>query len=92
MKQMSTLLRRAGAVGVLLAAAYGIAGVPVSAQDATTSTTTTTTSTTTKKAPKTTATPEMIAEAVARSKARHDKFLADGTPEQFGSEEPFITK
>jgi len=31
----------------------------------------------------------MIDEAVQRSKARHDKFLATGKPEQWGSEEPF---
>jgi hypothetical protein len=28
---------------------------------------------------------------VVRSKARHEKFLATGTPEEFGSEEP-LTK
>jgi hypothetical protein len=36
-----------------------------------------------------TATPLEICEAEERSKARTAKFLADGTPEQFGSEEPF---
>jgi hypothetical protein len=83
--------------GALLAAAYAIAGLSASAQDATkspttsTTTTTKTTTTTTKnvKVPRTTATPEMIDEAVRRSKARHEKFLSTGKPEQWGSEEPF---
>ena len=34
-------------------------------------------------------TPAMVQEACQRSKARFAKFLANGTPEQFGSEEPF---
>jgi hypothetical protein len=91
MKRAYTPLKLAIAAA-LLAAAYAIAGTSASAQDATTSTTTTTTTTdTTTRAPRTTATPQMIADAVARSKARHDKFLASGTPEQFGSEEPFAS-
>jgi ABC-type phosphate transport system substrate-binding protein len=35
------------------------------------------------------ATPMMIKEAIQRSKARTERFRATGTPEQFGSEEPF---
>jgi hypothetical protein len=35
------------------------------------------------------ATPAMIKEAIQRSKARTEKFIATGTPERFGSEEPF---
>jgi hypothetical protein len=80
-----------------VAAALAIATSSVAAQTATTSTTTTdataltaTTSTAAKTAPPTTATPQMISEALQRSKARHDKFLAKGTPEQWGSEEPFV--
>ena len=95
MRQVHTPLKRAIA-GALLAAAYAIiAGASASAQDATTSTTTTSTTTsstttaTTTRVPRTTATPEMISEAVQRSKARFDKFLATGKPEQWGSEEPF---
>jgi hypothetical protein len=93
MRQVHTLLKRAVATGALLAAAYAVASVS-SAQDATTSTTTATptTSTAKVKVPPTTATPKMIADAVARSKARYDKFLATGTPEQFGSEEPYTPK
>lgn len=73
-----------------VAAAFAIAAWPVSAQDATTtSTTTTTTSTATKTVP-TETTPQMISEALQRSQKRHEKFLANGTPEQWGSEEPFV--
>jgi hypothetical protein len=46
-----------------------------------------TTSTTSTK-PKT-STPAMVLEACQRTQARFAKFLANGTPEQFGSEEPF---
>ena len=31
----------------------------------------------------------MVLEACQRTQARFAKFLANGTPEQFGSEEPF---
>jgi hypothetical protein len=79
-----------------VAAAFAIATSSVSAQTATTSATTTdataSTATTTavKKAPPTEATPQMISEALQRSQKRHEKFLANGTPEQWGSEEPFV--
>ena len=93
MRQVHTPLKRAIAAGALLTAAYAMAGLSAMAQDATSttpsSTTTTTTTTTKVKVPRTTATPEMISEAVRRSKARHEKFLATGKPEQWGSEEPF---
>jgi SpoVK/Ycf46/Vps4 family AAA+-type ATPase len=60
------------------------------AQDATTSISSTTVPSTAQvRVPRTTATPDMIDEAVQRSKARHDRFLATGKPEQWGSEEPF---
>jgi len=91
MRQVHTPLKRAVA-GALLAAAYAVTGTSASAQDTTTSTTTTSTTTsttTTKRVPRTTATPEMIEEAVQRSRARFDKFLSTGKPEQWGSEEPF---
>ena len=94
MRQMHTPLKRVVAVGTLLAAAYAVAGLSASAQDATTSTTTTSTSTspsTTKvRVPRTTATPQMIDEAVQRSKARRKNYLLTGKPEQWGSEEPFF--
>ena len=93
MRQGHTPLKRAVAAGTLLAAACAIAGLSASAQDATTSTTTSTSSTSTSttkvRVPRTTATPEMVDEAVRRSKARFDKFRATGKPEQWGSEEPF---
>jgi hypothetical protein len=89
MRQVHTSLKRAAIAGTLVAAAYGVASLSVSAQTATTSTPTT--STTTVKTPRTTSTPDMVADAVARSKARHQRFLTDGTPEQFGSEEPFTS-
>ena len=94
MRQTHTPLKRVVAVGTLLAAAYAVAGLSASAQDATTSTTTPSTSTspsTTKvRVPRTTATPQMIDEAVQRSKARHKNYLLNGKPEQWGSEEPFF--
>ena len=93
MRQVHTPLKRAVAAGALLAAAFAIAGLSASAQDVTTSSTTSTSSTSTSttrvRVPRTTATPEMIDEAVRRSKARHEKFLSTGKPEQWGSEEPF---
>jgi len=90
MRQVHTPLKRAIA-GALLAAAYAIAGTSASAQttSTTTSTSTSTSTTTAKRVPRTTATPEMIEEAVQRSRARFDKFLSTGKPEQWGSEEPF---
>ena len=92
MRQVHTPLKRAIA-GALLAAAYAIAGTSASAQTTSTTTTSTTTSTltttTTTRVPRTTATPEMISDAVARSRARFDRFLSTGKPEQWGSEEPF---
>jgi hypothetical protein len=42
--------------------------------------------------PQAEATPEMIEEAIQRSRARSEKFLTTGTPEQFGSEEPFTLR
>ena len=69
---------------VVMGAALAIAALPASAQ---------TTSTKSKsmaiKVPRTSATPEMIEEAIERSKARTERFKATGEPEQFGSEEPF---
>jgi hypothetical protein len=75
-----------------VAAALAIATSSVSAQTATTTdatASTTASSTAVKKVP-TAATPQMISEALQRSQKRHEKFLANGTPEQWGSEEPFV--
>src|SRR5262249_4039727 len=92
MKQLHTLkLTIAGAV---IAATYAIVGVSASAQTTTTSTATATSAAragnlTTATARPTSATRQMIQEACQRSKARRVKFLLNGTPEQWGSEEPF---
>ena len=91
MRQIHTLLKRLVAAGALLAAAYAVVGLSASAQTTSTTSSSTTTSTTTVKVPRTTATSEMVSDAVARSKARHQRFLSDGTPEQWGSEEPFVS-
>ena len=90
MKQPYTSLQRAIA-GAAVAAAFAIAIPSASAQSTTTttSTSTSTATTTAKRVPRTTATPEMIEEAIERSKARTMRFKATGRPEQFGSEEPF---
>jgi hypothetical protein len=72
-----------------LAIAFALAVAPASAQDATTSASTTTT-TTTSTSTRTSATPDMVKEAIERSQARTEKARATGTPESFGSEEPFV--
>ena len=81
MKQICTCLK-------LIAGAVAMAAVAVGSFAAAQTSTTTTTSTATKKPP-TTATPQMIAEAIQRSKARSEKAAALGKPERWGSEEPF---
>ena len=82
MKQICTCLKLI--VGAVAAVAVAIVGSFASAQ---TSTTTSTTSSI--KRPPTTATPQMIAEAIQRSKARTEKLTTLGRPEKWGSEEPF---
>ena len=89
MRQIHTTLKRAVAAGTLLAAAYGVPGLSAFAQD-TTASTSTSASTTTVRVPRTTATQQMVDDAVQRSKARYKNFLLNGKPEQWGSEEPFI--
>jgi len=84
MKQLCTSLKLIA--GAVAAAAVAVVGPSASAQTATTPTPTTTS--TPKKVP-TTATPQMISEAIQRSKARSSKLTASGVPEQWGSEEPF---
>ena len=75
---------------VVAAAAFATMGPPSWAQEASAPTTTdATTSAARKRVPPTTATPEMIAEAIERSKARTQRFQSTGVLEQFGSEEPF---
>jgi hypothetical protein len=82
MKQPYTR-RKLMIAGTAVAAACAVAGPPASAQ-----TTTTSTSTAVKKPP-TSATPQMIQEAIQRSQARSEKLRTEGKPEQWGSEEPF---
>jgi len=92
MNQITTL-------GLSLALAVGFASA-VSAQTTTSSSTSTTSSagvlttstttsgTTTVKKP-TSATADMVNEAIQRSQARAAKEAQSGTPQQWGSEEPF---
>ena len=95
MKQITTL-------GLSLALAVGFASA-VSAQTTsststtssagvlttTTSTSSATSSTTTVKKNPTSATADMVNEAIQRSQARAAKEAQTGTPQQWGSEEPF---
>jgi hypothetical protein len=95
-------LMSAGAAGAL---AFTSVASPAAAQTATSTSTATTTSTSQAgvfaapapgaKKP-TTATPAMIDEAIQRSQARTAKAVptatSAGTPEKFGSEEPFTYK
>ena len=90
MRQVHTPLKLVAAAGILLAAAYAIPGLSAIAQDATTSPSTST-SAATVRVPRTTATQQMIDDAVQRSKARYKNFLLNGKPEQWGSEEPFVS-
>ncbi|MEA2878679.1 MAG: hypothetical protein QOF14_3875 [Hyphomicrobiales bacterium] len=91
MNRMSTL--RLSLSGALLAALACTASA-ASAQTATTSSssgvlsTSTTSTATTKKKP-TSATADMVNEAIQRSETRAAKEAQSGTPQQWGSEEPF---
>jgi len=85
MKQVCTR-RKLMIAGTAAAAALAAAVTSASARSTATATST---ATPTVKKPPTSATPEMIDEAIQRSKARSAKFEAAGIPEQWGSEEPF---
>jgi hypothetical protein len=89
MNRMSTLRLSLSAV---LAATGAIATTSASAQTAagvlTTATPTATTSGTAVKKP-TSATTEMVNEAIQRSEARAAKERTSGVPQKWGSEEPF---
>ena len=63
------------------AATFVIAAPPASAQDTTTTTSTSTTTSTTATRLPTSATPQMIEEAIQRSLARSDKLRTLGKPE-----------
>jgi hypothetical protein len=80
--------RRLMLFGGVAAAVFAVAGLFAMAQTTTTSPTAGVLSTA-ATAPKGSATPEMIQEACQRQRARTAKFLQFGTPELFGSEEPF---
>jgi len=90
MKQMH-IPRRLMLSGSVAAAMFAVAGLSASAQTTTTATTATAAGNlaTAATAPKGSATPQMIQEACQRQKARTAKLLQSGTPEQWGSEEPF---
>jgi hypothetical protein len=92
MKQITTLgLSLALTIG--LAAAASAQTTSSSAGNLTTATPTTsstsTTSTTVKRKPPTSATADMVNEAIQRSQARAAKQLETGRAQQWGSEEPF---
>lgn len=87
MKHLYTSLKLIA--GAVAAAAVAVVGPSASAQTSTATSTPTTTSTAAKKPPPTSATPQMISEAIQRSKARSAKAAATGAAEQWGSEEPF---
>jgi hypothetical protein len=94
MNRMSTPLKLSVS-GALVAAFLAGTSMTVSAQTATTTSssagvlsTSTTSTTTTKKKP-TSATADMVNEAIQRSQERAAKEQANGTPQQWGSEEPF---
>jgi len=72
--------------GTVVAITCAVAGASASAQTVTPSTSTAATAAT---KPPTSATPQMINEAIQRSQARSQKFKTQGKPEQWGSEEPF---
>ena len=80
MKKFNTIPR------LISAAVVGVIPFALSASAQTT--TTQPAATTTLKKP-TSATPQMIDEAIQRSQARSAKFRDQGVPEQWGSEEPF---
>jgi len=91
MNRMSTPLKLSMS-GALVAAAVGAVAMMASAQTPTTSSagvlSTSRTATTAQKKP-TTATPDIVNEAIQRSQARAAREQLNGTPQKWGSEEPF---
>ena len=86
MKHLYTSLKLIA--GAVAAAAVAVVGPSASAQTAPTPSTSTAVPAAAKKPP-TSATSQMISEAIQRSKARSAKAAATGAAEQWGSEEPF---
>jgi hypothetical protein len=84
MKHAYTRLMRVTAGAIMVAVLAVPAQLPASAQEATTTSSTATA----KKVPRTTATPEMIVDAIERSKSRTERARTLGIPERFGSEDP----
>ena len=97
MKHIATLgLSLAVAIGLATAAAAqttsSSAGNPTTASPTTTTSSSSLTSSSTtsvKRKPPTSATADMVNEAIQRSQARAAKEAQSGTPQQWGSEEPF---
>ena len=88
MNRMSTPLKLSMS-GALVAAAVGAVAMMASAQTPTTSSAgVLSTAPATPKKP-TTATPDMVNEAIQRSQARAAREQLNGTPQRWGSEEPF---
>jgi len=83
MQRAYVSLKRATVAAATVAATFAIIVLPTSAQTTSSSTSTSTA----RKVPRT-ATPEMISDAIERSKSRTERFKATGVPEQFGSEDP----
>jgi len=92
MKRMSTPLWLSMS-GALVAAAVSALAITASAQTSTTSSSagvlSTATPTTSAQKKPTTATPDMVNEAIQRSQARAAREQVNGTPQKWGSEEPF---
>jgi len=86
MKQTFTPLKRATAGAIMVAVLAVADGLSASAQQ--TTTTTSPSAATAVKVPRTTATQDMIADAIERSQSRTERSRTLGIPEQFGSEDP----
>lgn len=80
MKQLCAALNQTGSIALLALISLGT--MPASAQE-----NTTTTETSAQEA--TAASADEICEALQRAEARRQKWLNEGIPEEFGSEEPF---
>jgi hypothetical protein len=93
MTRTSTLrFSLAAALGAtaMIAAASASAQTPTTSSSAGVLTTATPTATTSVKRKPTSATPDMINEAIQRSEARAAREAQSGTPQKWGSEEPFV--
>jgi hypothetical protein len=90
MKQMDLFLKLT-LLSPLALVTFAVTGLTAMAQTTTTTSTPTTSSAFVRPKPKpTTSTDFMVQEACQRQKARTAKFLQSGTPERWGSEEPFV--